>query len=87
LAPFGDSSSLVHVFSCISCFIFYFPRDPQVLEGLRAVIDDDQIPQEYGGSCSVPLGCMPQEQALREHAFQRLKEHNVALVSFMTMRK
>jgi len=32
---------------------------------MRSVIDDDQIPLEYGGSCQVALGHMESEQAMR----------------------
>lgn len=41
------------------------PTTKQVLEGMRGIIPDDQIPREYGGSCKVPLGHDEMEQGLR----------------------
>lgn len=36
------------------------------IDGLRKLVDDDQIPKEYGGSSPYPLGQHPYEVALQE---------------------
>ena len=54
-------------------------KKSEVLNGLRQFIDDDNIPKEYGGSSPVPLGQMPNEQALRCCVMTRLDELGEAL--------
>jgi len=54
-------------------------RAHEVLEGMRSIIPDDQIPREYGGSCTVPLGHDEMEQGLRRQVFANLDLFGVGL--------
>jgi hypothetical protein len=53
----------------------------KVLAGMRSIIDDDQIPCEYGGSSAVPLGHDENEQNFRRQVFSNLSTAGIPLMT------
>ena len=51
-------------------------KESQVAQGLRKIINEDQIPDVYGGTDPNPIGQSPPEVELHQHAMKGLRDAN-----------